>query len=49
MNQKTSKVLRRFAAHEGRNPKELKRQWVQLPHGQRAAERERMKRELGAK
>lgn len=49
MNQKTSKVLRKFAAHEGRNPKELKRQWLLLPHGQRAGERTRMKREIAAK
>jgi hypothetical protein len=49
MNQKTSKMLRRFAAHEGRKAKEIKRAWVQLPHGERGAERVRMKREIGAK
>jgi len=49
MNQKTSKVLRRFAAHEGRNPKEIKRQWLKMPHAQRAGERARMKSEISAR
>src|SRR5262249_32002237 len=49
MNQKTGKMLTRYASHAGRNVRELKRWWLAMPWTERAEERKRIKRELKAK
>ncbi|RMG68235.1 MAG: hypothetical protein D6715_02755 [Calditrichaeota bacterium] len=47
MNQKTAKLLHRYASHSGQNVKELKKWWLSLNHMERARERQRMLEELG--
>ena len=41
MNEKTAKILRKYAARSGQNVDELKRWWVTLTHEDRAREKKR--------
>ncbi len=47
MNQKTAKLLHRYASHSGQNVKELKEWWMSLNRFERTRERQRMLEELG--
>lgn len=46
MNEKTGKLLSKYAREKKQNPKDLKRWWIALPWNQRRKERLRMKNEL---
>ena len=47
MNQRTVKLLKKYALHTGQGSKEVKRWWNALPWTQRAGERKRLLRETG--
>ncbi len=47
MNQKTAKLLTRYAAFAKKKLREVKREWAQQDHLHRAAQRRAMKREIG--
>ena len=40
-------MLKKFALHDGKSDKEVKRWWVSLPWNKRFGERKRLMRELG--
>ncbi len=46
MNQRTAKLLKKFALHAGKTDNEVKRWWVSLPWNARAGERKKLMREL---
>jgi hypothetical protein len=43
MNQKTARVLNKYASKTGKNSRGLKKDWEALPSTERAAERKKMK------
>ena len=47
MNQRTVKLLKKYALYKGQPSKEVKRWWNALPWTQRAGERKRLLRETG--
>jgi hypothetical protein len=49
MNQKTGKLLTKYASLAGRNVRELKRWWEAMPWTHRGPERKRILSELKAK
>jgi hypothetical protein len=46
MNERTGKLLSKYARETKKNPKDLKRWWLALPWNERAKERNRMEAEL---
>lgn len=46
MNQKTAKLLTKYAAQTNKKKKEVRRWWISLEWHKRHAERERIKKEL---
>lgn len=46
MNQKTAKLLKKWARANSKSPREVKRWWMSLDWHTRTAERVKMKREL---
>lgn len=46
MNEKTAKLLKRYAAHTEKNMNDLKRWWNSLSWEEKTRERERIKKEM---
>jgi hypothetical protein len=47
VNEKTAKLISRYATVTGQPEKEIKRAWNAMTHRERAAERKRMMEEVG--
>lgn len=47
MNQRTAKLLKKYALQTGKTSKDIKRWWMSLPWNHRAGERKRLLRETG--
>ena len=46
MNQKTAKLLKKWAGHESDKPRDTRRWWLRLTRSQRAVERAKIRQEL---